>query len=110
MHTVSLLLLTGLGFHMHLIVAFLSKKQSSKRLTCDIRNQDLRRQKRERKVWWRYLVVGQNLRTGLCEVLVTELRQRGFYSYSSLHVSKRVATFLTCLHLVGETLQQIDGI
>lgn len=35
------------------------------------------------------------------------LQKRGFYSYSCWHVGQRVSG--TCLHLVGETLQQIDG-
>lgn len=49
--------------------------------------------------------MGQNLGTGLSEVLVTELRQEGFYSYSCWHVGKRADESLTRMHLVGETLQ-----
>lgn len=54
------------------------------------------------------MVMGQNSGPGLSKVLVTELRQRVFYSYSRWHVGKRLAESLTCLHLVGETLQRID--
>lgn len=50
---------------------------------------------------------GKNLGTNLSELLVTQHTKGGvFYSYSCWHVGQRVSG--TCLHLVGETLQQID--
>lgn len=51
---------------------------------------------------------GKNLGTNLSELLVTQHTNEGvFYSYSCWHVGQKVSG--TCLHLVGETLQQIDG-
>lgn len=54
------------------------------------------------------MAMGQNLGTGLSELLVAQLtKKRVFYSYRCWHAGQRVSG--TCLHLAGETLQQIDG-
>lgn len=87
------------------IIAFLAVEHSSKRLICDVRNQHLSRKKG--RVRWRYTAMRQNLGTGLSELLVPQLTKEFFYSYSCWHIGQRVSG--TCLHLVGETLQQIGG-
>lgn len=87
------------------IIAFLAMGHSSKRLICDVRNQHLSRKKEELdgsiqqwdKIW------GLTYLNCLC----LSLQKSFFYSYSCWHVGQRASG--TCLHLVGETLQQIGG-